>query len=441
MPRAVDGTYETPNNSVAPAVASTTIDPDDFNTLVTDIETAISEAPYTSAGLGSTDNRLTRTDGTNGKKLQGSAIGVDDSGNLSGLGYVDIGEIATPGSPASNTARLYCVDSSGTTKLAYKDASGTVTTIETAAGAGSPTVPQGRLTLTSATPLLTATVSGATTIYYAPYTGRYVPLYSGSAWSMVDFGGELSQATTDTTKSPAACTTNSNYDLFVWDDSGTYRCTRGPAWSSDTARGTGAGTTELERVAGAYVNKVAITNGPAAHRGTYVGTIRTNGSSQVDFILSGTAATGGTAGFVGLCNAYNAVPWSITVMDDTNSWSYTTTTVRQANNSSAMRVSFVVADAGTHDIRATYIGVASTTTSGPRVGVGYDSTSAFSGAVGIFGATSGVVFPSIGSYARQAALGFHYLAALERGNTGVTFYGDNSTPLDTQAGFIVSGMY
>jgi hypothetical protein len=136
MTRAVDGTYELPTNSVSPAVASTTIDPDDFNTVMTDLETAVSDTVYTSAGLGSTDNRLPRTDGTNGKVLQGSAIAVDDSGNMSGMGYIDIGEIAAPGSPASNTARLYCVDSAGTTKLAYKDAAGTITTIDASGGGG-----------------------------------------------------------------------------------------------------------------------------------------------------------------------------------------------------------------------------------------------------------------------------------------------------------------
>lgn len=133
MPRAVDGTYETPSNSVAPAVASTTIDPDDFNSLVTDMETAISDGIYT-IGMSATDNLLTRTDGTNGKKIQASTISVDDSGNMTGIGYVDIAEIAAPASPAANTARLYCVDSAGTTRLAYKDSAGAVTTISTAGG-------------------------------------------------------------------------------------------------------------------------------------------------------------------------------------------------------------------------------------------------------------------------------------------------------------------
>ena len=39
---------------------------------------------------------------------------------------------------------------------------------------------------------------------------------------MHDIGGELSQALSDTTKSPAAAAANSLYDVFVWNDSGTY---------------------------------------------------------------------------------------------------------------------------------------------------------------------------------------------------------------------------
>lgn len=413
MPRAVDGTYETPSNSVAPAVAATTIDPDDFNALITDMETGISDTVYTS-GMTGTDNLLTRTDGTNGKKVQASPIAVDDSGNLSGIGYVDIAEIAAPGSPATNTARLYCVDSSGTTKLAYKDAAGTVTTIETSAGgSGSPSIPQGRLTLTAAMPVLTSTVSGATTVYYALYSGRYVPLYNGSAFVMTDIGGELSQATTDTTKSPAAATTNSNYDLFVWSDGGTYRCTRGPAWTSDTARGTGAGTTELERVTGIWVNKIAITNGPAAQRGTYVGTIRTNGSSTVDYILGGSSA-GGTAAVIGIWNMYNRVQVTPVTRDTTSSWSITSSTPAAMNvgvgSGLGNRIS-MVRGLNEDGVQATLSVSFSGGAADYILGIGVDTTTTFtSGGYGSFGTNSA---PGSVSWGLLPGLGFHYLQAME----------------------------
>lgn len=303
-----------------------------------------------------------------------------------------------------------------------------------ASGGGSP---QGRLTLTSATPVLTTTVSGATTVYYALYSGRYVPLYNGSAFVMTDIGGELSQATTDTTKSPAAAAANSNYDLFLWSDGGTYRCTRGPAWTSDTARGTGAGTTELERVTGIWVNKIAITNGPAAQRGTYVGTIRTNGSSTVDYIF-GALAAGGTAGLFNVWNMYNRVNVATQVRDSTNSWTYQTRTWRAPNGNATMRVSFVRGldeDAVTGRYSAS--GTAGVS-SDYAVGVGVDSTSAFSGITAYLNTSSQV--PSSAFYEGLPGIGFHYLSALETVVTitnAATFFGDANLA-EIQTGFAVT---
>jgi hypothetical protein len=73
------GTYTAPASSVAPAVSGTPIESDDFNALVEDIETALTESVYT-AGLGATDNRIVRTDGTDTKRSQGSAATLDDNG-------------------------------------------------------------------------------------------------------------------------------------------------------------------------------------------------------------------------------------------------------------------------------------------------------------------------------------------------------------------------
>lgn len=77
------GTYTAPTNGFNPAVQGETIDPDDWNTTLTDLESALTESTYT-AGLGSTDNVIARTDGTDTKKLQGSAASIDDNGNVTG---------------------------------------------------------------------------------------------------------------------------------------------------------------------------------------------------------------------------------------------------------------------------------------------------------------------------------------------------------------------
>jgi hypothetical protein len=75
------GTYAAPASSWNPAVEGTPVDETDWNTLLDDVEAALTESVYT-AGLGSTDNRLLRTDGTDGKKAQASGIGCDDNVDL-----------------------------------------------------------------------------------------------------------------------------------------------------------------------------------------------------------------------------------------------------------------------------------------------------------------------------------------------------------------------
>ena len=238
--------------------------------------------------------------------------------------------------------------------------------------------PCGRLTLTSGSPVMTANVTGATSIYYTPYIGAIIPIYDGSIMVPVVFS-ELTNTTTNNTTNPAACTTNSNYDLFVWLNGTTVTLSRGPAWTSDTARGTGAGTTELERVQGVLTNKVAITNGPGANRGTYVGTIRTDGSSQANWHVGGIAASG-TAALLNVWNYYNRISVSGLIGDTTDTWTYTTATWRPANNSNTMRASFVqgVQEEG---FSADYVTVASNTGASNYfyVSIGLDSTSAPSG--------------------------------------------------------------
>ena len=301
--------------------------------------------------------------------------------------------------------------------------------------------PNGRLTLTTGVPVLASTVTGAGTIYYTPYVGMQTPIYDGTRF--VNTGhGEISQALSDTTKSPAAATTDSNYDLFVWNDSGTVRCTRGPAWTSATARGTGAGTSELSRLFGTWTNAQAITNGPAANRGTYVGTIRTNGSSTVDFTMAALAA-GGTAGFVGLWNAYNRVPVAMSAQDSTDTWAYTTATWRSANNSAGMRVSFINGLA--EGVRqATYRSCAHNTSGIQHaIGIGYDATNAIAAGslTSVDGATT---FGSLtANYAANAGLGFHFLQAIEFSYASGTtnWYGDNGVPTDNATGLHYIGDY
>ena len=106
-----------------------------------------------------------------------------------------------------------------------------------------------------------------------------------------------------------------------------------------SVRGTGAATTELQLLNGVYVNKYDITNGPLATKGTYVGSVYFNASSQIDLKFGSVAAGYGEA-FVGVWNAYNQVKVSGTVGTSTASWGVSAS---QAvfNSSATARVSAI----------------------------------------------------------------------------------------------------
>lgn len=289
--------------------------------------------------------------------------------------------------------------------------------------------PQGRVTLTSATPVLTATVTGATTVYYTPYTGNVVPIYDGTNFVPTAFA-EVSQATTDNTKSPAAVAASSVYDLFCWTDSGTNRCTRGPVWTNATTRSAG---TALVRVNGIYLNNASITNGPAASRGTYVGTIASNGSSTIDYIL-GASASGGTAAVLNVDNMYNRVLIQTSVTDSGAGYAYPSITVRQARASAGNQASFVIGQpessvAFSHSQRVDTIAAASAIGSW---GVGLDSTTAYVQAKNIITSVAAVSYIGGGTNAgfTTPGIGSHYLAALENSdgtNANVFNNGTNAT--------------
>lgn len=266
--------------------------------------------------------------------------------------------------------------------------------------------PQGRITLSSGTPVMTATVAAAGTVYYTPYQGCTVPIFDGTNWGHFTFA-EISQLTTDATKSPASVTTNKNYDIFVWNDSGTIRATRGPAWSTDTSRGTGAGTTQLQMINGIQTNAVAITNGPGANRGTYVGTIRSNGTSTIDFTY-GSAGAGGGQAKLGVWNMFNRVEIG-TIVQDTNGAhtvgggaSITGNTLNSAeamDNSSTNSIQVVIglAEDGIDLTNQVTFSINASTSSDGYLAIGVNSTSSGTpySRAGMSSGVAGNVFPSV----------------------------------------------
>jgi hypothetical protein len=276
---------------------------------------------------------------------------------------------------------------------------------------------------------MVTTQSAKTTIYYTPYKGDHVPIYDGSHMTPTQFV-EISASTTDTTKNPAAIGASKVNDWFIWNDSGTLRLSHGPDWTSDTARSTG---TALVMVNGVLLNNVDITNGPAAQRGSYAGTTRSDASSKLNWIVGG-SGSGGVAAALHVWNCYNQVKCLGQSIDTTASgYLYNGGGVREAGGSAGNQVSLVIglqeetADI-TYATREQSNGGASSAYS---VGIGIDSTSDY--VVQNVWQSQAATVIQIGhcsAHQWQPPIGFHVAYALENsdGSSNHTFNrGSNNT--------------
>lgn len=280
--------------------------------------------------------------------------------------------------------------------------------------------PGGRLTLTNGVPVMTTSVSGAAGIYYTPYKHSYVPLFNGSVFSMTNIGTQLSVSTSDTANNPSGIGGSEVNDWFIFmDGNGVLRLCHGPDWTNATTRSAG---TALQRMQGVWLNNAAITNGPDALRGTYVGTTWSNAAQRIDWIY-GANGSPPTAGALHLWNYYNRVRVLSEVGDSSDMWTYQSGTVREAEGNNTYRHSFVsgmAEDAFIVDYRT--LAKAATGTEA-IIGIGYDATSAFIGSIGRVSALTPT--PVSASYG-TTAIGHHFVAALERASdtdAAVTFYG------------------
>lgn len=263
---------------------------------------------------------------------------------------------------------------------------------------------EGRLTLTTGVPVTTADVTAAGTLYWAPYKGNRIALYSGSAW--VTFAqAQLSIAV------PAAA--NQVYDVFVDYNSGTPALSL-TAWTNDTTRATALTTQD----------GVLVLSGSTGKR--YVGTVRTVTASQLnDSVL-----------LRHVWNYYHRLPRTLTRAESTVSWAYTTATIRQANNSTANQVSVVVGVAEVPIDVSVQVAVTNTNASITRtVGIGEDTTSAFT--IAQFAQGGAGEYDQLGvRLVKFPAIGYHYYSWNEYSvATGTTTWQANSAlPTGTASG-------
>lgn len=280
-----------------------------------------------------------------------------------------------------------------------------IVSLATASGVGN-NICDFRLSLTTALPVTTADVTGATTIYAVPCTGNRIALYDGASTWSVYTSAQFSLAL-------GTLSNNTNYDVFCYNNSGTPTL-EFTAWSGDTTRATAL----------AYQDGILVKTGATTRR--YLGTFRT----------TATTTTEDSKAKRYLWNYYNRRRRSMERIDSTASWTYTTQTFRQANNSTSNQLNFLIGvaeDDVEARLLATWDNSAGTFTTSC---IALDSTSARGGLNGTSTNSGGSGYEcNLAYYDGVPAAGYHYLAWLEwsvaSGTT--TWYG-------TQTNF-VSGIY
>lgn len=205
-------------------------------------------------------------------------------------------------------------------------------------------VPEGYLTLSSNIPVISGDVASATSLFYTPYTGVWVVIHNGVSLQPYQLTSQLVLTLTSSQAS------NNIYDIFLAYNGGTPVIGTGPSWlasggsvtAGSCARGSGAGSTALQRLNGVWTNQNSMsliwntgsgntTITVPANQGVYLGSVFIDGTGgQVSCYRSY-----GQSRKWGLWNAYNRTNLYLKAGDPTASWSYTTNLVRASNGSSA----------------------------------------------------------------------------------------------------------
>lgn len=334
---------------------------------------------------------------------------VNDSTALdAGLSVVYYGLLSGSGSGPS-IPKFAAPDGSTAVTQTAGDSSTKLATTAFVDNARDLTINEFRLTLTTGVPVTTSDVTSATTIYWTPYIGNRISLWSGTAWQVYT-SAELSLAI-------GTVTTQIGHDIFVYLNAGVPTLER-VAWTNSSTRAT-ALTTQ---------NGILVKSGDATRR--YVGS----------FLGTSTTQTEDSVGRRYLFNYYNRVTRSCGRVIDVGlgaSWTYTTATWRASggglvtipSGGSACPRWFVgvVEDAVSVSINA--MSSNSTASIERRSAYGLNTTTAPSGGSALYSGAGGVITTGTVGGSHVPALGYNYVAPLEYSEaTGTTtWYGDVGT--------------
>ena len=188
--------------------------------------------------------------------------------------------------------------------------------------------PQGYLSPTAGTPIITGDATSQATIFYNPYKGNLLPVPTNGVFALTSF-------TTASIALSASQAVNGIYDVYGFISTTNSTLTFGfsPSWSAGSggsvgagtgARGTGAGGTAQTRLNGLLVNTTTMTilNGASSYSiatasGVFLGSIIVSPTTAGTVNLH--RSFGQTRQW-GIWNAFNRVPIYLKAGDATSTW-------------------------------------------------------------------------------------------------------------------------
>lgn len=276
-----------------------------------------------------------------------------------------------------------------------------------------PTTNGFRLSGVTATPVMTADSTTLSTIFLCQYKGNDIALFDGVNWQLCSPASEVSLAVTGRT-------TDLPFDIFAFISAGVVTL-EFLNWTSATARATG-----LTRVDGVWTK-----TGDATRR--YLGSCRARSATTFHHVRAGV----NLPCKFDLWNTDNRVAHGFELRGTGVDYAYATAAWRQANASANYQVD-IMAGLSEENFEALVLGhsLTATTSIVRYVGIGYDSTTTFTGLV------VGTANPAAVSTAQTAhaaithlpAIGRHFYSWMEFGGTGVTFRFNNNVANVSMAG-------
>jgi hypothetical protein len=286
-------------------------------------------------------------------------------------------------------------------------------------GALDPLFTNGRLTVVSGNAIPTTDQTAKGTIYYTSISNNgtittdhfQIVLYDGAALQTYD-SAEISLGLT--------VTSGKNYDVFIYNNSGTLTLELSAAWTDDV--------TPADALAAQ--SGMVVKSGAATRR--WIGAIRASGTNITEDSQGGFTAQVGGKRFV--YNAYNQTERAAIVIEDTGSWNYTSQTIRQTNGAAGNKVELLNRNPAGMIIGRVVMSsfVYQNSSFGGYSSIGLDSTTTFiaqadgvsrhNGAFYNTTVVAGAQFTLATSAIFYLGIGYHYVSWNESGADGVSAF-------------------